>query len=134
MASVSRLTVWLKRPYQAFSIKHSLFFNWDSLVMHVDKPELLTIHKMSPRTHHILFVTKSLEPSNHFSTIIQDSGSLCCSLLLGKLLYLSITALCQQICLPSIISNATDHKNEIWKTVKLTSSYYQYSITILRLG
>ena len=41
--------------------------------------------------------------------------------------YLSITALCQQICLPSIISNATDHKNEIWKTVKLTSSYYLYS-------
>ena len=49
----------------------------------------------------------------------------------STLLYLSITALCQQICLPSIISNATDHKNEIWKTVKLTSSYYRYSITIL---
>ena len=26
MASVSRLTVWLKGPYQAFSIKDSLFF------------------------------------------------------------------------------------------------------------
>ena len=84
---------------------------------------------MSPRTHHILFVTKSLEPSNHFSTITQDSGSLCCSLLLGKLLYLLITALCQQIILwlTSIISTVTDHKNEIWKTVKLTSSYYLYS-------
>ena len=35
--------------------------------------------------------------------------------------------MCQQICLPSIISNATDHKNEIWKTVKLTSSYSLYS-------
>ena len=40
---------------------------------------------------------------------------------------LTITALCQQICLPSVISNVTDHKNEIWKTVKLTSSYYLYS-------
>ena len=74
MASVSRLTVWLKGPYQAFSIKDSLFFNWDSLVMHVDKPELLTIHKMSPRTHHILFVTKSLEPSDHFSTVISQTS------------------------------------------------------------
>ena len=27
----------------------------------------------------------------------------------------------------SIISTVTDHKNEIWKTVKLTSSYYLYS-------
>ena len=35
--------------------------------------------------------------------------------------YLSITALCQQTCLPSIISNIEDHKNEMWKTVKLTS-------------
>ena len=35
--------------------------------------------------------------------------------------YLSITALCQQTCLPSIISNIEDHKNEIWKTVRLTS-------------
>ena len=33
--------------------------------------------------------------------------------------YLSITALCLQICLPSIISNVTDHKNEIWKLLSL---------------
>ena len=35
--------------------------------------------------------------------------------------YLSITALCEQTRLPSIISNIEDHKNEIWKTVRLTS-------------
>ena len=35
--------------------------------------------------------------------------------------HLSITALCQQTCLPSIISNIEDHKNEIWKTVRLTT-------------
>ena len=69
--SVSRLTVWLKGPYQAFSIKDSLFFE---LGLTGYEQGLMPIHKMSPWTHHILFVTKSLEPSNHFSTIISQTS------------------------------------------------------------
>ena len=69
--SVSRLTVWLKGPYQAFSIKYSLFFD---LGLTGYEQGLVTIHKMSPRTHHIQFVRKSLEPSNHFSTIISQTS------------------------------------------------------------
>ena len=34
---------------------------------------------------------------------------------------LKITALCQTICLPSITSNVTNKKNELWKTASLTS-------------
>ena len=56
---------------------------------------------MSPRTHHILFVTKSLEPSNHFSTITQDSGSLCCRLLLGN--YCTYQS---QLCVNKYVSQA----------------------------
>ena len=32
-----------------------------------------------------------------------------------------ITALCQKIYLPSIASNVTDNKSELWKTVRLTN-------------
>ena len=43
---------------QAFSIKDALFFE---LVLIGSRLELMTFHKMSPRTHHnLLLVTKSL--------------------------------------------------------------------------